>query len=292
MANNEVKDQGTPSVEEMTFSDGETPVLVECDKHATYYHSAWHEEIEIKLVLSGTIRMMIGGALYEARSGDLLLINPYEIHSTIPGDADGTYHLIMLRTGSLLNFHADGDEVTGIVSGATRFCRLIRKKEIRDLCARLARECREEKKHYRLALRGLVLELIALLLRDAREEDPIASAGPEKNFSKLFRLIAPAVNRICTDYASRLTVEELAELCHLSKFYFCRVFRQVTGVSPNRYLTDFRLEIADVLLRDEEIGIAEAARRVGFSDAAYFSRCYKKNRGYPPKSRMARLSKQ
>ena len=166
MANNEVKDQGTPSVEEMTFSDGETPVLVECDKHATYYHSAWHEEIEIKLVLSGTIRMMIGGALYEARSGDLLLINPYEIHSTIPGDADGTYHLIMLRTGSLLNFHADGDEVTGIVSGATRFCRLIRKKEIRDLCARLARECREEKKHYRLALRGLVLELIALLLRD------------------------------------------------------------------------------------------------------------------------------
>ena len=53
---------------------------------------------------------------------------------------------------------------------------------------------------------------------------------------KKVALIEPAITKIFNDYNQNITIEELATLCHLSKYYFCRIFKRRCGVSPGKYI--------------------------------------------------------
>ena len=77
-------------------------------------------------------------------------------------------------------------------------------------------------------------------------------------------------------------MDELAELCNISKYHFCRVFKNVMGVTAVRYMNGYRVDIAETLLRDGRMTVAEVAWHCGFEDDSYFYRCYKKIKGIPP----------
>ena len=62
----------------------------------------------------------------------------------------------------------------------------------------------------------------------------------------------------------------------LSKYYFCRVFRAVTGMTSVEYLNIYRCTRAEKLLKTGRFSIAEAAEEAGFSSLPYFYRIYKK----------------
>lgn len=54
------------------------------------------------------------------------------------------------------------------------------------------------------------------------------------------------------------------------------------SMSPNEYLTRFRIDEACVLLRSQGLSVSEAAFSSGFSDQLYFSRVFKRYKGVPP----------
>ncbi|NQU43735.1 helix-turn-helix transcriptional regulator [bacterium] len=62
-----------------------------------------------------------------------------------------------------------------------------------------------------------------------------------------------------------------------------RVFRETYGISPVEYMNAIRIERARLFLRDTDLSISEAAYRVGFSSAAYFSRLFKRLTGLSPR---------
>ena len=61
-----------------------------------------------------------------------------------------------------------------------------------------------------------------------------------------------------------------------------RIFVQHLALSPNEYLTQYRINQACVLLRSSPLSIGEIAGSVGFEDQLYFSRVFKKIKGVPP----------
>ena len=70
-----------------------------------------------------------------------------------------------------------------------------------------------------------------------------------------------------------------------SKDHIRRQFQQVTGMTPNEYLTDVRIQYAKRLLRQKEqlrLPISEIAWMCGFYDAAYFCRLFRKTVGTAP----------
>jgi|GEM_PF-2881755 len=79
-----------------------------------------------------------------------------------------------------------------------------------------------------------------------------------------------------------LSVEEMLENLPWSRRYFFRVFKEVTGKSPMKYLQEFRLNHALELLRSKEFSVGEVAERCGFQDPAYFSRVFSRSFGRPP----------
>ena len=95
------------------------------------------------------------------------------------------------------------------------------------------------------------------------------------------------MRKIRNDYAETITLEGLAALCKVSKCHFCRVFRRVTGKSAMRYLTEYRLKIADLMLSGSTESVAVVSERCGFGDQTYFSRCYKAYYGVSPMHRRA-----
>lgn len=76
-------------------------------------------------------------------------------------------------------------------------------------------------------------------------------------------------------FQSNLSVEQLADLCHLSKFYYIKVFKAYTGLPPYDYLLRYRLQQAQKMLMDSEASIEEIALSTGFSDSKNFITCFK-----------------
>ena len=95
--------------------------------------------------------------------------------------------------------------------------------------------------------------------------------------------LEPLLEYIQLHHGEELPLDEAVDFMGLNKEYFCRLFKTVMGVTPIRYQTENRLRLADIFLAEGSHTVADIAHMVGFDDAAYFSRCYKKYRGFPPR---------
>ena len=86
------------------------------------------------------------------------------------------------------------------------------------------------------------------------------------------------------------TVEELARRAAVSRSVLAERFKQSLGVTPMRYLAQWRLQIAAELLRTSDLNLAVLAQRVGYESEAAFSRAFKRHLGVPPASWRERAS--
>lgn len=73
-----------------------------------------------------------------------------------------------------------------------------------------------------------------------------------------------------------------ARQCGLSVSRFSEAFREHCGVSPMTYFTELRVQRACELLDTTGLQVGEVATRLGFEDALYFSRLFRKHTGMPP----------
>ena len=83
-------------------------------------------------------------------------------------------------------------------------------------------------------------------------------------------------------YAEKITLDELAELEHISKSYLSRKFKQRTGLSVVSYINQFRIERSKQFLMASGLDVNEIAYQVGFDSPKYFHRVFKENVGESP----------
>lgn len=254
--------------------------------------SMFHEDIEIKLFYEGSSTLIIGNRTIVTSPGDIVVINPYEFHSTVDiGERKGVYHLLMV---SLDFFQSENNSIFDLrhlfIKEHIKLKTLIQNNSrLYDIIINIVNEVKEKKPFYESVVHGLIAELFALLLRDFKSDEPLNL--PLDNNIRYYELIYPAIQKIRNDYAQKITVDELASLCNISKYHFCRIFKKVTSLSAVNYQTEYRLQVADILLKNTDKSITEIAILCGFEDACYFSRCYKKHTGVSPKQNRAILSK-
>lgn len=80
-----------------------------------------------------------------------------------------------------------------------------------------------------------------------------------------------------------LTLEQMAEFVGLSKFHFAKKFQASTGISPVRYFLEKKVQHACQLLDSSQEPVKSIASQLGYDDAYYFSRLFKKIMGMSPK---------
>ncbi len=280
----------------INFDDNEIKIIANADAVSHIdskddYPNVFHEEIEIKLFYEGSSTLIVGDETVVAQPGDIVVMNPYEFHSTVDyGQKKGRYHLLMIGLDFFENENNAPDlrhiflsEKTALQTHIRGDARLVR------ILTDLVFEVNEKKPMYKQMAYGLTLELFGLLLRNYKSEKTMEI--PSAKSIRYYDIIYPAIQKLRTDYAEKISVEKLAEMCNVSKYHFCRIFKTVTGMSVLQYQTEYRLQIADIFLEKSTKSVSEIAEICGFDDMCYFSRCYKKHTGMSPKQKRAILSK-
>lgn len=123
---------------------------------------------------------------------------------------------------------------------------------------------------YQYAATACMYQLM-YLIRQQHHEQALQTVGPTDR-------LAAAVDYIHKHYKQdKVSVTQLAKLSALSETYFRQLFRQLYGVSPCRYITNLRLELALQLLRSQLYTVSEVSEKVGFRDVKYFERVFKQH---------------
>jgi AraC-like DNA-binding protein len=94
--------------------------------------------------------------------------------------------------------------------------------------------------------------------------------------------IGKAIDFIENNFNSNIYVQQLAELSFMSVRNFQRIFKDATGLSPNDYLLELRVQHASKLLTETDSAIYDVSEQVGISDWFYFSKAFKKKFGVSP----------
>ena len=74
----------------------------------------------------------------------------------------------------------------------------------------------------------------------------------------------------------------IANFLNIERTYLYRLFKDITGTSPQEYLLDYRIRRACSLLKDTKLPVSDIARSVGYDDSLYFSRLFKQKKGRTP----------
>ncbi|MCA6122458.1 helix-turn-helix transcriptional regulator [Bradyrhizobium sp. WSM 1704] len=91
-----------------------------------------------------------------------------------------------------------------------------------------------------------------------------------------------AIERLRSDSDADVSLVALAADAQLSRFHFCRAFKESTGLSPHAWLRQHRLEQAMNLLRDTDETVIAIAARLGYSSQTAFAAAFKKLTGDTP----------
>ncbi|THA81251.1 AraC family transcriptional regulator [Streptomyces sp. A0592] len=95
-------------------------------------------------------------------------------------------------------------------------------------------------------------------------------------------VLAPALHAFHGRPAESWTVASLAAQAGVSRALFARRFTELMGRPPLAYLTECRMDDAEALLADTDLGIAQIAKTVGYADAFGFSAAFKRHKGLSP----------
>jgi AraC family transcriptional regulator len=97
------------------------------------------------------------------------------------------------------------------------------------------------------------------------------------------RKLQQAIDYIQAHLAEDISLEAIATELGMSRYYFCRLFKQSTGISPHQYVIKCRIDRAKELLLQGHNSIIDVAFQVGFSSQSHFTKHFKRLVGVTPK---------
>lgn len=245
--------------------------------------SCWHEDIEIKLICTNEVTVIIDNQPLTVQEGEIIFVNPYQIHS-MPRieDNDHLYHLYMIDLDFFRKCGIHSLDLRQLfMQNQVRIHNRIHNPKLSRLLEQIIIADESDSPYTLSLIQGLLLTFFSILLGEESAETVPEEMSRDR--VKYYYAIEPALATIHEHYDKKLTGEELSLKCKMSLYYFYRIFKRVMGVTPVQYQTAYRLQIADVLLKNERHSISSVANMVGFEDEAYFSHCYRKARGISPR---------
>lgn len=224
------------------------------------------------------------------KEGELLIINPFDIHGGIihPEDKYVSYSCLMLELKSyMLDFKGNLLDrlLSGILEGAMRFEAKLDAEHTST--ARLINIIDRLQSDYESSMDALTASSECRLMSGVysllSELAPLAFEAPSAFVKGHDVLFIRSVNQyICENYASQITVEDICSALGFGERNFYRLFRQNFGTTFISYLREYRIQRA---LRDysaSNLPITEIAAAVGFTDYCYFSRSFRRMTGVSP----------
>ncbi|WP_088103689.1 helix-turn-helix domain-containing protein [Halalkalibacter urbisdiaboli] len=248
--------------------------------YSTMVRPHTHSTYELFYVLNGGKVFFINETVYIAQKGDLILIQPNDIHRTNSSDELKCERILLNVSDSFIDkeltrFHF---RFSSFSRSLFRF-RLNKQAIIEELLQKMLEECQTKHIGYETYLRALLMELLILMHRF----DQQVSKQLEPPTHPLYQKISEMARYMRKHYQSKLTLAEIAQRFFISPSYLSRSFKLITGFQFKDYLQIIRVQEAKRLLRETDKPIGRIAEEVGFEYVANFNVTFKKITGITPR---------
>lgn len=229
-----------------------------------------HDQFGIGIIEAGAQASLSGRGMVRAEAGDLISVNPNEVHDGVPIGESRAWSMLYFEPRLIGDLMRD---IGGGRFGASEFPSPVIRNNEAAACFKILLPLVINSTSQDALLRdGLLLSLVAAVMREG--------AGSLRD-AAVPAAIGRARDLIDDDPAAPLTLAELADLCGLSHFQFLRAFTKATGLTPHAYLLQRRIQKARRLIA-AGTSLAEAAFASGFADQSHMARLFVRNFGLSP----------
>jgi len=230
-----------------------------------------HEQFGVGLIHRGAQKSASGRGPVEAGPGDIITVNPGEVHDGAPiGDHGRGWRMLYFDPTVVASAMADISD--GRMTRAVEFEHpVIRDERLARLFGRLfPLMTTDSTARCELALDEALLLVLGRLFQPKDDRQEAVPPG-----------IASARALIDDCPSSSLTLADLARSADLSRYQFLRGFARATGLTPHAYIMQRRLHRARGLI-GRGCTLSEAALESGFSDQSHMTRLFVRSFGMAP----------
>ncbi len=236
----------------------------------------FHKEIELVQVTHGKILCTIGNEVLELDETQTLFINSRVFHQLSYCGISGelTYIQIDIREHFSKLFPDFNDYTYWSVLNnfSKQYFLFDHTSQMRDLFEKIKIEGLRKDIYYNVTLKAYIHLLIIYMLRS----DMLVHPSVFKD-SKMVNRLLPALEYTDQNFLSKISLEDVCTYANMDKFNFCKLFKQVTGITFVEYLNLRRILYAEELLINSDKSITEIAFESGFMSIQYFNKVFKKN---------------
>lgn len=234
-----------------------------------------HDYHELYYLVKGEATYFVGNSIFLLKSGDFCFISKGELHKTNYDESKSIERILLKFDDGFLgkeykqfvNLLRDNKHIQ-LEDAAIPLLEIIFQK--------IEKECNEHKKNYKEMNQLYLREIMLLLNRHSKQNST-------QSLNNTNKIVQSAVLYIEHNYSQNLSVASLASMYSLSVGYFSKMFKQITGVTPNEYIIMTRITAAKEKLSRKNVRITDVATECGFSDSNYFAMVFKKSVGITPK---------
>ncbi|MFX3634007.1 MAG: AraC family transcriptional regulator [Candidatus Pristimantibacillus sp.] len=260
---------------------------VKPDDTILYLH--WHEHFEIIIMREGSAVFHIDSHPYFVSAGDVIIIPGGGLHVGYALQHESVLYDCIVFNAALFNdwvhdpLHAQF--VAPYLEGRLQFP--VKPLELEETCLpyfnlldEVAVELIVKHPAYQLIVKSKLHTFFTLLSRTYLEKQP-AGNRTEPYFANRERF-KELIQRIESDFSGKITIGQAAKQINLNPYYFCKLFKKLTGRTFVEYINMSRMNEAERLLREGKNTITEIAAIVGCDNPNYFTKLYKQYKGMTP----------
>ncbi|CAM3817699.1 helix-turn-helix domain-containing protein [Marinicrinis lubricantis] len=281
----EYRHYSLPSQFPVLLLDGERWRISEIKSDHLHFHNC----LEIGICHSDSGFIEVEGTPIPFKAGDVTCIPRYLPHTTYSSPHTASlWSYIFFSPEELFNhlFRSSDDNFERpLPNMKASSCILGKDKhpKVYMLASAIVDELKQQKPYYQESAHGLLLSLYIELLRIySKKEERMDQKTDHKLGDTL--VISPVLEYIYNNYMAPISIDDLADLCHLSTTHFRRKFREIMGASPLDFVYSTRIDEACKLLRSTEDSILSISEKVGFQSVSSFNRCFAKLMGTSPRA--------
>ncbi|WP_438348550.1 AraC family transcriptional regulator [Paenibacillus sp. FA6] len=252
-------------------------------------HLHWHEHFEIIVMRKGRALFHIDSRPYTAVAGDVVIIPGGSLHVGYALEGgDVNYDSVVLNASLFNDWMRDPvhiQYVSPYLEGRQRFP--VKPVEHDETCANyyplldeVIAELRVKSPAYQLVVKSKLYALFTLLSRTFMplqlDDKPVEGYFPNHERFKLL------IQRLESNFSEKMTIEQAAKQVSLNPYYFCKLFKRLTGRTFIEYVNICRMNEAKRLLLESNDSITEIASKVGCENPNYFTKLYKRYMGVTP----------
>ena len=231
-----------------------------------------HKNVEMLFITDGEGDFNIEGEIFSAKTGDTIIVNPYEFHSLTLSPGSKIKYICLITHHSFYEeypFEYNSKIFKTVVSDET----------IMALGRKIYEESQmSELPYLKESVKAYVNILIISLLRGYKNDVP-KNIAPDNH---KYAIASAVVEYIRRNFRKGIDAEIMAEELGYCKFHLCRIFKEITGTTILQYTNSLKCFYAEQLLATGKYSIHEVSELCGFESNSYFSLLFKKFRGYLP----------